>query len=144
MIHPSLTIARKALRSTQPHFGTIADQFKYKKITDYPTMATDNTYMYYNSDYLDTLTDDEVLYALIHVTLLAIFNYIERRGDRRPYEWNVACSSVVNAILSIEKIGKMPDGAIFFKDCIDMTSDEIYELIMVKDKRVKIEYLEHV
>lgn len=78
-----------------------------------PTAATDGDTLYFNPAFLDTLTDDEVLFLVAHEVGHPMLMHIFRRGDRDMGRWNRAADYVLNDLLVNEGIGTMPSCGLY-------------------------------
>jgi len=95
-------------------------------VGDDGTAWVDGTRAYYGRDFCDTLTDDELLFVVLHEATHVIFTHMWRRGERDPALWNIATDAVINAGL-IRDGYTMPKGGVFY-DWVrpDMSSEDVY------------------
>lgn len=110
-------------------------------MTDCPTACADGQTVYYNPDFVMTLSRDSMVFLVLHEVLHNILAHHVRRGKRDPEKWNVAIDGAINQILLGESFGESarsdslasrfpaPDG---LHDGIDVPS-------MVKNYGVKAE-----
>jgi len=103
----------------QPFFGTLLMNLPMVDATDAgwcPTAAVDGRYIYYNRNFLEKLSVDEVQFVLCHEILHVAFDHLGRRSHRDPSWWNMANDYVINAALIKDKIGKMPTERVTVQD----------------------------
>lgn len=108
-----LTKARIKLLLHQPFFGQIATRLKIIDGSDkFGTMATNGLRLYYNRDFVDSLSDENILFVVCHEVMHCVYQHIETCGGRHPILWNIACDYVINQQIvdghDGNSIGKMP------------------------------------
>ena len=111
--------ARLKLLFTSPFFGSLIMSLPVKDATDAgwcPTMAVDGRYIYYNRNFVNDLSVDEVLFVFAHECYHCIFDHFGRRSHRDPGFFNMANDYVINGLLVQDKIGKMPEKKVEVKD----------------------------
>lgn len=110
-IKKKIAQARLKLLFGQPFFGTLTMQLPLVDATDAgwcSTAAVDGRNIYYNRDFFADLDVDEVVFVLCHEVLHVALDHFGRRTHRDPSWWNMANDYVINAMLTNDKIGKMP------------------------------------
>lgn len=103
--------ARLELLMQQSFFGTLAMMLKLVDVTDQgwcPTAAVDGRTIFYNRNFFNSLTQQEIKFVICHEILHVVFDHIGRRSHRNPDWYNMACDYVINGLLVSEKIGTMP------------------------------------
>jgi len=104
-----ITTARVKLLFSHPFFGNIATRLKVKDASDWcGSAATDGRHLYYNHDFFDGLSINEVEFVIAHEILHNIFNHMARVDDRHRKVWNFATDYTVNGQLVRDKIGTPP------------------------------------
>ncbi len=139
-IYKRLVTSRVRLLLSQPFFGTILVQMPLVDATDdepawLPTAATDSKYIYYNREFVHSLSDLEIDFLMGHELLHCVLKHIgkeDRRNDRDPLLWNIAGDYVINNILVDEDFGSKIKDALFDTKYRDMSTEEVYEEL-VKD-----------
>jgi predicted metal-dependent peptidase len=117
--------ARTRLLLRSPFFGTMLMTTPLIETREVPTAATDMKSIYYNPDFFDTLTVDEVLFVLAHEVMHIALMHGLRRGGRNRYLWNVAGDYAINWTLSVNGM-TMPACGLFDKRFAGMSADAIY------------------
>jgi predicted metal-dependent peptidase len=123
-----ITKARIALISEQPFFGALALRLLMVEDNSIPTLAVDGKSVFYNAEFVNSLSHSLTKSALAHEVGHCIFEHIARRGDRNPQKWNRAGDYVINAMLKNSGF-ELGDGWLHNAAWSDMTSDHIYTLL---------------
>ena len=108
-----LSRARTQLLLKHPFFGCIAMKMKMELSTDIPTAATNGKRVLYNPEFVETLSDDELIFLVAHECFHPMLDHCTRRGDRDPMKWNVAADYIINQLLVDSKVGTMPEQGLF-------------------------------
>jgi len=147
--------ARLKLMFTHPFFGTLAMSLPPLDVTNQgwlPTCAVDGRYIYYNRNFINDLSVDEVMFVWAHEIYHMVFDHFGRRSHRDPALFNMASDYVINGLLVQDKIGKMPEKKVEVKDAegkatqrvglydskyLGWTSEKVYDdLVKRKVKKV--------
>lgn len=129
--------ARIQMLISAPFFGNLATRLRFKDATEWlSTLATDGRYFYYNRNFVDAMTFDEVVFGMGHEVLHCVYDHMDktRLGNRDPRLWNIANDYVINADLIEAKIGeqiKLVDICFDWKYRGKM-SEEIYDELFQK------------
>lgn len=81
-----------------------------------PTMATDGRKVYYSSQFVDSITDAELRFVLIHEAMHIAYGHHLRIGDRRPDVSNIAMDHIIN--------NQLKESSAFRSGFIDMPMPE--------------------
>lgn len=76
---------------------------KPAKGLSYNTLETDGVYIYYDVDFVNSLSIPQLCFALIHETMHVACKHFRRQGKRVFERWRQAVDFAVNAILMKEK-----------------------------------------
>lgn len=76
-----------------------------------PTMATDGDYLYYDSKYVQSVSEVELYGLVAHEILHCVLGHVWRGGTRIPLIWNFAIDMVVNQMLT-EYGFQLPEGVL--------------------------------
>ena len=108
-----------------PFYGSLALDLQFVKTNNVPTMATDGSHIYYNVEYADNLTEQEISGVIAHEVLHVALKHCLRTKDNKD-KWNYACDIVVNNMLRDEQFA-LPEGAIYGEDKYhDWNAERIY------------------
>lgn len=91
-----------------------------------PTAATDGYHIFYNPHWVSTLTESELRGLLAHEVLHVIFTHADRRHEREPHLWNIACDYAINHLL-IARGFRLPTGGLVSAGVAGKTSEQLYE-----------------
>ena len=129
-----LSAARTRLILDNPFLGTLILQLPLKVASDdwCKTIATDAKYLYYNPDYIETLSLSETQFVLSHEALHCGLSHFFRRQHRNKMKWDVACDYAVNGLLKQEGL-TAPRGVLYKKEFDEMAAEEIYPCIEDND-----------
>lgn len=133
-----ITHARVSMLFQQPFWGTLATRLIVKDVTDEgwcKTAATDGRYFYFNRDWLDKLSKEELVFLFAHEVQHIVYDHMSRRGGRLPKLWNAAADYVINWELQEHRVGKMPSDKTGVVGLIDdkyanMTAEQVYEILL--------------
>lgn len=125
-----LTAARTRLILDKPFLGALV--LRLPLIEADPawceTSATDARSLYYNRDYMASLSLGQVQFVLAHEALHCALSHFARRSNRDGDRWNVACDHAVNLMLLEDGLEPV-SGALFDEKYQGMTAEEIYPCI---------------
>ena len=100
------------LQKENPFFAYILSHLRIHKSKDVPTMGVNaKGDLYYNEDFVKSLSLPELKGVLAHETLHVVFEHMIIRGQREPMIWNIAADLVVNKVLK-ENNFKLIEGAL--------------------------------
>ena len=126
-IDTKLSAARTKLILDKPFLGALV--LRLPLIEADPgwckTTATDARALYYNADYIDRLTLDQMQFALAHEALHCALSHFARRQHRDRHRWDLACDFAINPLLVEEGLTPVQD-ALLLNEFKGMTAEEIY------------------
>jgi len=101
---PEEKIHRAMGRITMKHpfFGSFIPRTNFEMVNSphrVSTMATDGRTIWWNYEFVDGLTNEEVEGVVIHEVLHIVLKHMLRRNDRNPRKWNIACDYVIDPIV---------------------------------------------
>jgi len=105
-----LVKARLKLLFKHPFFGQMALRMRLIDVTDdgwCHTAATDGRNFYYNSDFVNRLDQEELVFLVGHELGHCIFEHFLRVDKRDKKLWNMAGDYVINLMLEREHIGRV-------------------------------------
>lgn len=105
-----ITIARIVLLIRFPFFGNMATRLDAVNADSWlSTLATDGRNLFYNSKFILSLPQPQLVFGLGHEILHNCYDHIDRRGDRSPKIANIAQDYCVNNDLVHDKVGQFID-----------------------------------
>lgn len=141
----AIVAARVSLLFNQPFFGNLATRMELVDASKWcKTAATDGRKLYYNREFIKSLTQDELLFLLGHEVLHCVYDHLGRKGSRDHQLWNMANDYIVNYTLKKEQLGDMPKGGLYDDRYTDeMTSEEVYRLLEQNSTKVQMTLDQH-
>ena len=129
-IEAKLTAARAWLIIDRPFLGALALRLPLVEAdpTWCRTTATDAKSLYYNRDYIESLTFEQTKFVLAHEALHCALAHFARREHRHRRRWDIACDLAINPPLVADGLQPAP-GAIVMDGFADMAAEEIYPYI---------------
>lgn len=108
-----LTKVKTKFLISQPFFGILACSAKWEENNTIPTMATDGRDIFYNKEFVDSMTNEEALFVCAHEVMHCALMHLDRIDERDQLKWNIATDICINQVLTDDGIGAMPNGGIF-------------------------------
>lgn len=141
----AIVSARVAMLLHQPFYGSIATNLKIVDASKWcKTAATDGRHFYYNREFIKSLTKEELIFLFAHEVWHLCFEHFGRRGDRDPQLYNMANDYIINYTLVKDRVGKMPPCGLYNeKYTNEMTSEEVYEILLKNSTEVQFGFDEH-
>ena len=127
---------KRKLLIKYPFFGSVLANVYYKEAKDLDTAATDGEAIYYNPDFLNSLSVDGQLFVLAHEVCHVAFNHILRSEGKDKELWNIATDGVINQLLQkdgleiIEKAINIPAG-------LNLDAEALYEKLLQERKKIE-------
>jgi len=131
-------ISRARLLLQQPFYGVLLSMTDFVAESVIDTMATDGSKVYYNPEFVMSLTDDEVYGVLLHEISHCIYLHCtpKRRLNREQHRWNVSCDFAIN--LEIRGMGyTLPRSALLDEKFKDMNAEQIFDGLPVDSSKFK-------
>ena len=108
-----------------PFFGTIASGMENVVNDNIESFATREGRFEYREGYMETLTENQKTFALCNGALHEALSHSQRRGNRSPWLWNMACDYAINTLL-IESGFEAPPAITYDKRFGNLSAEEIY------------------
>ena len=103
-----------------------------------PTAATDGRSIFFNEEFLYSLSSKEQNALMLHEVLHMALLHVTRRQSRDPYIWNIAADIVVNDLIERNTSFPLPEGAITDRRFQDKSVEYIYEALLKSNKKYKL------
>ncbi len=123
-----LTAARTKLIMGQPFFGMLALRLAMVERSDIPTLAVDGKSVFYNPEFILSLSDSLCQSAVAHEVMHCVLAHISRRGSREPKRWNYAIDYAANLVLKDAGF-EIGSGWLLSDKYRNMTAEQIYPLL---------------
>jgi predicted metal-dependent peptidase len=139
-VYQDIVAARVKMLFEMPFFGNLAVRLKLVDATGWcATAATDGRHLFYNREFIKSLTKPQLLFLIAHEVLHVVYDHFGRRSGRDPKLWNMANDYIVNYTLVEERIGEMPKMGLYDKRYSDeFSSEEVYELLKKNSVTIKM------
>ena len=126
----------KKLLIKYPDFSDIINNTKFIENDNEKTACTDGKDIYYNPNFMKSLSKKQQLMVLAHEVCHIALNHINRLEDKNLDLWNIATDAVINANLEKDGCDLFP-GCVQIKDALEYDSEELYEKLLqiYKDKK---------
>ena len=135
-----LLLSRMRLLNNHGFYGLLLMHMIFGLTEECETACTDGVRIEFNPDFLESLSNSELDFVLMHEILHVVLQHCMRNGDRQPERFNIACDIVVNSNILLEnKMDKRsitlqkwgenmhlaPDG----KEGYEYTAEQVYEML---------------
>ena len=132
--------ARVSLLFNKAFFGTLATRLALVECTWCKTIAVDGRHLFYNREWIKSLTEKELTFVLCHEVLHLVYDHLGRRDGRNKKVWDAATDYVINATLIHERVGDMPKGGLYdSRFTYEMSADEVYRMLMDDVEKGKLD-----
>lgn len=124
-----IVVARVGLLLRHPFFGNMATRMKLVDASDWcPTAATDFRNLFYNREFFEKMTPQQVEFVVAHEIMHLVFDHLMRKDNRDNKIWNIAADYCVNGLLKRERIGDDPPVKFFYDKKYDKwTAEQVYD-----------------
>ena len=129
--------ARIQLSLRQPFLASALMRLPIRDVTGMswcPTMATDGYHIFFNSDWVKSITDPELRGVIAHELLHVLFNHSTRCGSRETIKWNIACDYAINLLL-VEQGFLLPASGLMSREFVGLPAEEIYNRLLDSRKK---------
>ena len=134
MAEHKLTKSRIKLLMQTPFFGQLLCNLDVEEEASVGTMATDDKKIYYNTEFVNSLEQNELNFINVHEIMHVALGHMWRRDTRVQSLWNIACDYAINGLIqeNIEnserarRVLKMPTHALYDKRFDGMSAETIY------------------
>lgn len=135
-----LLLSRMRILCNNGFYGLLLMHMKFAIDEDCRTACTDGQRIYFGPQFLETLSDNELDFIMMHEIMHVVLKHVYRNGERDPERFNIACDIVVNSnilkslnmnhqLITLKYYGEAmhvaPDG----KEGYNYTAEEVYEML---------------
>jgi predicted metal-dependent peptidase len=120
--------ARTTLLLDHPFFGTLLFRLGAQARSSIATTATDGVSLYFNPQFVETLSAAEIAGTLAHEVMHPALQHHTRRGGRNPRRWNMACDYAINPML-LDAGLTLPKDVLLDNRFLGMSAERIYNLL---------------
>ena len=123
-----------------PRFGgeIASANISYRDDLKYHTAATDGKNIYFDPNYLESLSEEERLFLiaheLMHIKFAHAFRLEDKNGKKRdPDIWNEATDAIINA--NLERDGfTIKEGYVNRPEALNYSAEEFYQILLEERK----------
>lgn len=141
-----LLLSRMRILCNHGFYGLLLMHMIYAVDEEVETACTDGKRITFGTDFLDSLTDAELDFVMMHEILHVVLQHCLRGNDSDPENFNIACDIVVNSNILLENNMKSssitisqygesmhlaPDG----KEGYEYTAEQVYEMLPKQKKK---------
>ena len=119
-------------------FGSLMLFAQIENSKKFPTAATDGRKIFFNEEFLNSLSSQEQNALMLHEVLHMALLHVTRRQSRDPHIWNIAADIVVNDLIERNTSFPLPEGAITDNRFQDKSVEYIYEALLKSKKKYKL------
>lgn len=129
----------------QPFYGILLVRMDIEEGEKWcKTAATDGRKIYYNREFIKSLSPEEIIFLMAHELYHCIFSHFGNKGGRDGDLMNMAADYLINYTLVDNNIGKMPRNGLYDRRFTDsMSSYEIYEILKKNSVEIKMPLDQH-
>ena len=100
------------------------------------TMATDGKRIYYNTKFVESIPESEIMGVLVHEGAHVIFEHMLRRGNRDAKIWNYATDYAINVWL-LDNRYDLPEGGLIDVKYRGQSAELIYRTLTSDDEALQ-------
>ena len=127
------SIKRKLLVK-YPFFGSVVANSNFIAEPAVGTAGTDGKTIYYNPNFIESITDDQQTFIFAHQICHIAFDHIFRSEGKDKDLWNIATDSVVNAFLKQDGL-PIVEGVVDIPEAINYDAEEMYKKLLEEKKQ---------
>ncbi len=101
------------------------------------TMATDGVNIYWNDEFVKTLSDDEIQAVLVHEASHVIWEHPLRKGKRNHEVWNIATDYVINSWIAYDLGMQLPKDGLLDIEYRGQSAEAVYRTLMNDDEALQ-------
>ena len=124
---------KRRLLVKYPFFGSVVANSNFIAEPAVGTTGTDGKNIYYNPDFIGSITDDQQTFSFAHEICHIAFDHIFRSEGKDKDLWNTATDAVVNAFLKQDGL-PIVEGVIDIPEAIHYDAEEMYKKLLEKKK----------
>lgn len=140
-----LLLSRMRILCNHGFYGLLLMHMVYSIDEKLETACTDGIRITFGTDFLDSLSDSELDFVMMHEILHVVLQHCLRGGDCEHETFNIACDIIVNSNILLENNMKIssitlknygesmhiaPDG----KEGYEYTAEQVYDMLPKQEK----------
>ncbi len=127
---------KRLMLARYPRFASeiSSANIEYRTDLKYHTAATDGKNIYFDPDYLASLSESDRLFLiaheLLHIKFAHMFRLKDESGKKRNLDiWNEATDAIINANLQRDGF-KIKKGYVNRSDALEYSAEELYDILL--------------
>ena len=133
---------KRRLLVKYPFFGSVVANSNFIAEPAIETAGTDGTTIYYNPNFIESITNEEQTFVFAHEICHIAFNHIFRSEGKDKELWNIATDSIINAFLKQDGL-PMVEGVVDIPEAINYDAEEMYKKLLEEKKQQKQQDVGH-
>ena len=125
---------KRRLLVKYPFFGSVVANSNFIAEPAVGTAGTDGKTIYYNPNFIESITDEEQTFIFAHEICHIAFDHIFRSEGKDKDLWNIATDSVINAFLKQDGL-PIVEGGIDIPEAINYDAEEMYKKLLEEKKQ---------
>ena len=125
---------KRRLLVKYPFFGSVVANSNFIAEPAIETAGTDGTTIYYNPNFIESITNEEQTFVFAHEICHIAFNHIFRSEGKDKELWNIATDSIINAFLKQDGL-PMVEGGVDIPDAINYDAEEMYKKLLEEEEK---------
>ena len=98
------------------------------------TMATNGINIFWNDEFVKSISDDEIQSVLVHEASHVIWEHPLRKGKRIHELWNIATDYVINSWIAYDLGMVLPEGGLFDRKYHRQSAEQVYRTLSNDDE----------
>jgi len=124
---------KRRLLVKYPFFGSVVANSNFIAEPAVGTAGTDGKTIYYNPNFIESITDDQQTFIFAHEICHIAFDHIFRSEGKDKDLWDIATDSVVNAFLKQDGL-PIVEGGVDIPEAINYDAEEMYKKLLEEKK----------
>lgn len=129
-----ITRARSLLIVTQPFFGCLALHLEPVERRDIEAMATDGRALFFNPDFVESLSEPELVGVIAHEVMHCALGHHARLQNRDLPDFNRAADYAINPMVLAAGL-QLPKGVLIDAAYAGLGAEEIYSILRGQDSK---------
>lgn len=129
-----LDSVKSAILRKFPLLGATMSKLEFEEKTDIQTAATDGEKVFYNPNFIESLSPEQRTFVFSHELMHVAFDHILRSKNKDSKLWNIATDAVINQMLKAENL-PIIEGGVDIEEAINKSAEEIYNKLLEEQNK---------
>lgn len=130
----NIEFIKRRLLVKYPFFGSVVANSNFIAEPAVGTAGTDGKTIYYNPNFMESITDEEQMFVFAHEICHIAFDHIFRSEGKDKELWNIATDSIINAFLKQDGL-PIVEGGVDIPEAINYDAEEMYKKLLEEKKQ---------